>query len=179
MAKKSMTDKEMLERMLYRRIRYDMGEAVKDCKENMVDDLMDDTGIDFSDEGEGIFDKLFEQVVNAAIMGIEGCGFDTQLGGSNMRIAQITCDWKAQFDGRELAEKIKWVGGAQKVYDYDQDTVDDNIMFVSSAELSRKQLDVLWDVGDEWTSTDDGWEGDTFEDIVEQIREYVDEMEKE
>ena len=63
-------------------------------------------------------------------------------------------------------------GGSKCVYPYDQDNVDSKVMVFSSDRLTQRQLDILWEEGDLYTS-DRIWTGNTFEDIVEQILKHI------
>jgi len=77
MAKSEMTNKEMLARLLYRSIRYKITEVVEGSKQDILSDLREDTGVDFEqDETRKMFDALFDEVVDAAVMGVEGASFD-------------------------------------------------------------------------------------------------------
>jgi len=93
--------------------------------------------------------------------------------GDKIRVAQISCDWKDSFSGREIVKITQQVGGDAVIYDYDQDEVDSKVMFISNKPLTIEQLDAIWNAGDLSTEDKDYWEGDSVEDIVNQLTKYV------
>jgi len=84
----------------------------------------------------------------------------------------LSVDWKEDFDGEDITQALKDVGGKKLVYNYDQNTADDKIMFFSSHPLSSKQLDELWEKGDFYTG-DRVWAGKDFKSIINKIEKYI------
>lgn len=89
-----------------------------------------------------------------------------------MKLTMLSVDWKEDFDGGDITQVIKDVGGKKLVYNYDQNTADDKITYFSSHPLTTKQLDELWEKGDFYTG-DRVWSGKDFKDILKKIIKYV------
>lgn len=97
---------------------------------------------------------------------------------AKIRIAQLSCDWKDRIRASEINRAAKDVGGLGVCCDYPQDVVDSHVMYVASVELTDEQLDALWNAGDLGTQDEDFWEGDSVEDIVEQLKKHEEEQEQ-
>lgn len=93
-----------------------------------------------------------------------------------VRIAQLQCDWKDRIADNEINKARKDVGGVGYCCDYDQGEVDSKVMFVSSINLTWEQLNALWNAGDLMMGDRDFWEGDSVEEIVEQLDKYLTQM---
>ena len=92
-----------------------------------------------------------------------------------MKITQLSADWKEDVSIDDVCTALNAVGPGGHAYDYDQSTTDSKIMIFSSEELTQKQLDELWVIGDLWTE-DQVWVGESFEDILKKIKAYVEEL---
>ena len=86
-----------------------------------------------------------------------------------VRIVQLAVDWKESFNNRAISRAIKLVGDDGVMTEHTQGDVDCNIAYISSVALTSEQLDQLWTVGDLWLD-DECVEGDTFEEVLEQLR---------
>ncbi len=96
-----------------------------------------------------------------------------------MKITQVNCDHKEDIEDEidsflAKAENFMYTHD----YEYTQDHVDSNVAFLSDTPLTEEQLDKLWQVGDLHTG-DHHWEGDSFDDILGQIKAYVETYEEE
>lgn len=100
-------------------------------------------------------------------------GGSNKKGKSKIRIAQLSCDWKDEISEHEVDAALKNCGPNANLYFYYQDEVDSKVMFVSSITLTQSQLDALWKAGDLATGDVDFWEGDNFDDIIEQLKKHI------
>lgn len=91
-----------------------------------------------------------------------------------MKLTQLNCDWKDVFGGDEIQHAVDLCGGPHAcVVPYDvSNEVDSLVLVVSSEPLMDNQLDELWIAGDLFTGSD-VWQDDTFDSILEQIRQAL------
>ena len=95
-----------------------------------------------------------------------------------MKITQLNCDWKDVIGGDEIVCAVELCGGPHAcVTPYDvSGEVDSLVLVVSSEPLTSDQLNELWRAGDLLTS-EDVWQDDTFDGILAQLRQRMDEEE--
>ncbi|OPX21409.1 MAG: hypothetical protein B1H02_07705 [Candidatus Latescibacteria bacterium 4484_107] len=91
-----------------------------------------------------------------------------------MRVAQMSVDWKEDFDLDEVNRLAKRIFRAQPyhLYCYDQNHVDSKVIYLSDRHLSQEELDRLWNAGDLGAGDRDFWEG-SFDDIIQQLKQNL------
>lgn len=89
-----------------------------------------------------------------------------------IKLTMLEVDWKEEFDPKTLLEAQADVGGEMSLHSVHQDNVDSKVMLVCSEPLTDEQIEEVWTVGDLHVA-DMVWESEDFDELLEDIREYV------
>ena len=89
-----------------------------------------------------------------------------------MKVTAYDIDWKEEYEGAWIEEHLRQVGGGKLVYDADcvREDTDGKMLVFSSHPLTEQQLRALWEAGD-FGLSEEVWEGETFDNVLEAVRE--------
>ncbi len=91
-----------------------------------------------------------------------------------MKLTLIECDWKRSFIAKDLNTVRERISPKAKYTPFKQHYIDSNLMFISSKELSYKDMEKLFQVGDLYIC-DKIWKG-SLKEIKRQLKKYVKKM---